>query len=142
MNLKSKELQPGMLVKETDAEGQARVFVVTKLLDQDRYCGHDVFSWDDSLAQAWTAELAAENPNVRYEVADNKLWYVEGEKRTLCMTLFDLEGVKYCVGTNLQTNEVSSAEPYVPYEELGNKIRRSMVFFDYNKSTWVLLPSE
>lgn len=142
MKLKSQVLQPGMLVKETDAEGQARVFVVTKLLDQDRYCGHDVFSWDDTLAEAWTTELQTENSKVRYEVADNKLWYVENEKRTLVMTLFEVNGVKYCVGTTSATNEVKAAEPFFPYDELGNKIRRSMVFFDYNKSTWVLLPNE
>jgi hypothetical protein len=142
LNLKSHELRPGMLVKETDPEGQARVFVVTKLLDQDRYCGHDVFSWDDSLAEAWTQELGGSGQNARYEVSDNKLWYVEGDKRTLCMTLFEVNGAKYCIGTNSETKEVQTAEPYLPYDQLGNKLRRSMVFFDYNKSTWVLLPAE
>lgn len=129
-----------MLVQETDAEGQARIFVVTKLLDQERYCGYDVFTWDDTLAVEWTQELGREG--IRYEVSDNKLWYCEGDKRTMCMTLFEIEGTKYCVGSNTQTNTLSTAEPYLPYESFGSKIRRSMVFFDYNKSTWVLLPSD
>jgi len=142
LQLKSNELQPGMLVKETDAEGAARIFVVTKLLGEDRYCGHDVFSWDDTLAEAWTRELGGDANGTRYEVADNKLWYVENGKRTLCMTLFEVNGQKYCIGSNPTTNEVKAAEPYLPYDEMRGKIRRSMVFFDYNKSTWVLLPTE
>lgn len=142
MNLNRQELQPGMLVKETDPEGQARVFVVTKLLGEDRYCGHDVFSWDDTLAEAWTAEIRAQNPNARYEVADNKLWYVEEPKRTMVMTIFDVNGQRYCVGTTTAENDIKDAEPYLPYDQFGKKLRRSMVFFDYNKSTWVLLPSE
>lgn len=142
MNLNHQELQPGMLVKETDAEGQARVFVVTKLLDDDRYCGHDVFSWDDGLVEAWTAEIQATNPSAHYEVADNKLWYVESGKRTMVMTIFEVNGQKYCVGTTAQENDIKDAEPYLPYDQFGKKLRRSMVFFDYNKSTWVLLPSD
>lgn len=136
------EIRPGMLVQEMGAEGQARIFVVTKLLDQDRYCGHDVFTWDDSLAVEWTQELGRAAEGVCYEVSDNKLWYCENGKRTLCMTLFEIDGIKYCVGSNAQTNDLSSAQLYLPYEEFGTKIRRSMVFFDYNKSTWVLLPSD
>ncbi len=142
MNSKSHVLKPGMLVQELDPAGQARIFVVTKLLDENRYCGHDVFSWDDSLAEAWSHELASQGQSGTYKVADNKLWFVDGEQKTLVMTLFELNGERYCVGTTAETKEVSTAEPFVPYEELGSKIRRSMVFFDYNKSTWVLLPSD
>lgn len=138
--LQTPDLRPGMLVKESDPAGEARVFVVTKLLDDGRYCGHDVFSWDDQLAAAWTAEL--NNAELRYEVQDNKLWYLDGEKKTMVMTLFEVEGVRYCVGSTPQTLEGAAVEPYLPYAEMGNKIRRSMVFFDYNKSTWVLLPAE